>query len=68
MNVETRTVAMEFLFWECLFQIFGIGALQCSNGTTCLLLLIGIAQMYVHYSLADVFTNTLTMKNKEKRW
>jgi hypothetical protein len=67
MNVETGTVATVFLFWECLFQIFGIGALQCSNGTTCLLLLIGIALMYVHYSLADVFTNALTMQNKEKK-
>ncbi len=67
MNEETGTVATEFLFWECLFKIVGIVSLQCSNGTTCLLLLIGIALMYVHYSLADVFTNLLTMKNKEKR-
>jgi hypothetical protein len=28
MNVEIGTVAMQFLFWEHLFIIFGIGSLQ----------------------------------------
>jgi hypothetical protein len=29
MNVEIRTVAVRFLFWEYLFRIFGVGSLQC---------------------------------------
>jgi hypothetical protein len=31
MNVEIRTEALIFLFWEHLFQIFGILSLQCRN-------------------------------------
>ncbi len=34
MNVKIGTVATQFLFWECLFPIFGIGSLQCISLTT----------------------------------
>jgi hypothetical protein len=30
MNVKIVTVAGQFLFWEYLFQIFGISSLQCT--------------------------------------
>jgi hypothetical protein len=29
MKVEIGTVAAQLLFWDYLFQIFGIGSLQC---------------------------------------
>jgi hypothetical protein len=42
MNVDIGTVAAQFLFWEYLFPIFGIGSLQC--GTT------AVTATYMQYS------------------
>jgi hypothetical protein len=32
MSVKTGTAPAQFLFWEYMFPVFGIGSLQCASG------------------------------------
>jgi hypothetical protein len=51
MNVEIGTEAPKFLFWEYLFQIFGILSLQCTmyNYCTCPTVQIELT-MFIYYT------------------
>jgi hypothetical protein len=48
MNVEIGTEAPIFLFWEYLFQIFGILSLQCTVECAAIWYVFGILRNLMH--------------------
>jgi hypothetical protein len=60
MNVEIGNVVAQFLFWEYLFQIFGIGSLQCTPFALCITRL-------VYYINAKGFQFGFFLKKTEKK-